>query len=136
MVTAAIGGIALMEGDVPTAVRLGLRSLQANQAMGDVATITLTLRAAAALWSIAGRLEEAATVLGAFEGHCRRYGVRPPMNPDAFLAMGGPLDELIAALERPELAAARAHGETMSTDAVLEYMFEHAAELISEPARP
>ena len=58
------------------------------------------------------------------------------MNPDAFLAMGGPLDELIAALERPELAAARAHGETMSTDAVLEYMFEHAAELISEPARP
>ncbi len=82
MVTAAMGGIALMERDMPTAVRLGLRSLQANQAMGDVATITLTLRAAAALWAVAGRLEEAATVLGAFEGHCRRYGVRPPMNPD------------------------------------------------------
>ena len=111
MVSAAMGGIALMERDVPTAVRLGLRSLQANQAMGDVASITLTLRAAAALWAIAGRLEEAATVLGAFEGHCRRYGVRPPMNPDAFLALGGPLDELLAALEQPELAAARAHGE-------------------------
>ena len=136
MVSAAMGGIALMERDVPTAVRLGLRSLQANQAMGDVASITLTLRAAAALWAVAGRREEAATVLGAFEGHCRRYGVRPPMNPDAFLALGGPLDELLAALEQPELAAARAHGETMSTDAVLDYMFEHAAELTSEPARP
>ncbi len=136
MVSAAMGGIALMERDVPTAVRLGLRSLQANQAMGDVASITLTLRAAAALWAIAGRPEEAATLLGAFEGHCRRYGVRPPMNPDSFLALGGPLDELLAALEQPELAAARAHGESMSTDAVLDYMFEHAAELISEPARP
>ena len=136
MVSAAMGGIALMERDIPTAVRLGLRSLQANQAMGDVATITLTLRAAAALWAVAGRLEEAATVLGAFEGHCRRYGVRPPMNPDVFLALGGPLDELLAALEQPELAAARAHGESMSTDAILDYMFEHAAELISEPARP
>ena len=58
------------------------------------------------------------------------------MNPDGFLALGGPLDELLAALEQPELAAARAHGESMSTDAVLDYMFEQAAELIPEPARP
>jgi predicted ATPase/class 3 adenylate cyclase len=136
LVSAAMGGIALMERDVPTAVRLGLRSLQANQAMGDVASITLTLRAAAALWAIGGRPEEAATLLGAFEGHCRRYGVRPPMNPDVFLALGGPLDELLTTLAQPELAAARAHGESMSTDAVLDYMFEHAAELTSEPARP
>ena len=55
LVSAAMGGIALMERDVPTAVRLGLRSLQANQAMGDVASITLTLRAAAALWAIGRR---------------------------------------------------------------------------------
>ena len=136
LVSAAMGGIALMERDIPTAVRLGLRSLAANQAMGDVASITLTLRAAAAMWAIAGWPEEAATVLGAFEGHCRRYGVSPPMNPDSFLALGGPLDELLAALERPELDAARAHGESMSTEAVLDYMFEHAAELTSEPARP
>ena len=136
MVSAAMGGIALMERDVPNAVRLGLRSLQANQAMGDVASITLTLRAAAALWAIAGQREEAATVLGAFEGHCHRFGVGPPMNPDSFLALGGPLDELLAALEDPELAAARAHGESMSTDAVLNYIYERAAELISEPARP
>ena len=54
LVSAAMGGIALMERDVPAAVRFGLRSLQANQAMGDVASITLTLRAAAALWAIGG----------------------------------------------------------------------------------
>jgi hypothetical protein len=136
MVSAAMGGIALMERDVPTAVRLGMRSLHANQAMGDVASITLTLRAAAALWTIAGKADVGATLLGAFEGHCRRYGVRPPMNPDVFLALGGPLDELLAGLERPELEAAREHGESMSTDAVVDYIVEQAAELIPEPARP
>ena len=135
LVSAAMGGIALMERDIPTAIRFGLRSVQANQAMGDMASITLMLRAAAAAWMIAGRAEDAAMLLGAFEGHCRRYGVRPPMNPDSFLALGGPLDELFAALEQPALASARARGEAMSTDAVIDFMVEHAADLTSEPTR-
>ena len=134
LVTASLGGIALMRRDLPTAIRYGLRSVQANQAMGDVASITLTLRAAAALFSIAGRHEIGATLIGAYEGHCHRYGVRPPMNPDAFLALGGPLDELFALLEQPELAAAKARGEAMSTDAVIDYMLANAADLTSEPA--
>jgi predicted ATPase/class 3 adenylate cyclase len=136
LVAGAMGGIALMERDVPTALRDGVRSLQANQSMGDVASITLMLRAAAAAWMLAGSPEIGATLIGAYEGHCRRYGVRPPMNPDTFLALGGPLDELFAALEQPELAAARAHGEAMSTDAVLDYLFEQAKVLAAEPARP
>ena len=136
LVAGAMGGIALMERDIPTAVEYGVRSLQANQSMGDVASITLMLRAAAAAWTLAGSLEVGATLVGAFEGHCRRYGVRPPMNPDTFIALGGPLDELFAALEQPELAAARAHGEAMSTDAVVDFMFEQAAVLASEPVRP
>ena len=136
MVSAAMGGIALMERDVPTAVRLGLRSLQANQAMGDVASITLRCARLPPCGRSQDKPDVGATLLGAYEGHCRRYGVRPPMNPDSFLALGGPLDELLAALEQPELAAARAHGESMSTDAVVDYMFEQAAELTPEPARP
>jgi predicted ATPase/class 3 adenylate cyclase len=136
LVAGAMGGIALMERDIPTAVEYGVRSLQANQSMGDVASITLMLRAAAAAWTLAGSPEIGATLIGAFEGHCRRYGVRPPMNPDSFLALGGPLDELFAALEQPELAAARAHGEAMSTDAVVDYVFAQAAVLASKPVRP
>jgi hypothetical protein len=101
-----------------------------------VASITLMLRAAAAAWTLAGSPEIGATLIGAYEGHCRRYGVRPPMNPDTFLALGGPLDELFAALEQPNLAAAREHGEAMSTEAVLDYMFEQAKVLSAEPARP
>jgi hypothetical protein len=52
------------------------------------------------------------------------------------MALGGPLEELFAVLEQPELAAAKAHGEAMSTDAVVEYMLEHANDLAPEPARP
>ena len=136
LVSAAMGGIALMERDIPSAVRYGLRAIQANQAMGDVASITLTLRAAAALFTIGQRPDLGATLIGAFEGHCRRYGVRPPMNPDTFLALGGPLDTLFAALDQAELAAARERGESMSTDAAIDFMLAHAAELTSEPARP
>jgi hypothetical protein len=58
------------------------------------------------------------------------------MNPDTFMALGGPLEELFAVLEQPELAAAKAHGEAMSTDAVVEYMLEHANDLAPEPLRP
>ena len=132
----ALGGIALMARDVSGAIRYGMRGLEANRAMGDVASITLMLRAAAALWTIAGRPAVAATLWGAFEGHCRRYGVAPPIDPDALMGLGEPTQELLAALDQPEPAAARAHGESMSTDAVLDYVFEQAAELIPEPARP
>jgi predicted ATPase/class 3 adenylate cyclase len=125
----ALGGIALMERDVPTAIQIGLRGLQSNWIMGDVASITLTLRAAAALWMMAGRPEQAATMFGAFEGHRRRYGVAPPMDPDLYMGLAGSTEELLAVLDRPEFQAARARGEAMSTDAVMAYLFDEAAEL-------
>jgi hypothetical protein len=125
----ALGGIALMESDVPTAIRFGLRGLQSNWIMGDVASITLTLRAAAALWMMAGQPEQAATMFGAFEGHRRRYGVAPPMDPDLYMGLAGSTEELLAVLDRPEFQAARARGEAMSTDAVMAYLFEQATEL-------
>ena len=62
-------------------------------------------------------------------------GLPTEQDLDIFVALGGPLDELLAALEQPELAAARAHGEAMSTDAVIDFMLTHAAELTAEPAR-
>jgi predicted ATPase/class 3 adenylate cyclase len=130
----ALGGIALMEGDVPTAIRIGLRGLQSNWIMGDVASITLTLRAAAALWMMAGRPEQAATMFGAFEGHRRRYGVAPPMDPDLYMGLAGSTEELLAVLDRPEFQAARARGEAMSTDAVMAFLFDEAAELSAATA--
>ena len=133
----ALGGIALTERDVSGAIRYGMRGLEANRAMGDVASITLMLRAAAALWTIAGRPEVAATLLGRIRGtlpSIRRRAPNRTRTPSWDSAR--PTEELLAALDQPELAAARAHGESMSTDAVLDYMFEQAAELTSEPARP
>ena len=137
LASGALGGLAMIERDIPTAVRYGLRSVAANRAIGDLASITLFLRSAASLFMIAGDSEAAATVLGAFEGHCRRYGIKPPLDPDQFLGLGGPTDDLLAmALAEPKLHAAQAHGEAMTTDAVLEYLFEKAAALAPEPLRP
>jgi tetratricopeptide (TPR) repeat protein len=136
LAAASLGGLAMMERDIPTAVRYGLRSVAANRAIGDLASITLFLRSAASLFMITGHSEAAATVLGAFEGHCRRYGIKPPLDPDQFLGLGGPADDLLAAMIEPELQAAHAHGEAMTTDAVLEYLFEQAARLTPEPPRP
>jgi predicted ATPase/class 3 adenylate cyclase len=130
----ALGGIALMERDVPTAIRIGLRGLQSNWIMGDVASITLTLRAASALWMMTGRPEQSATMFGAFEGHRRRYGVAPPMDPDLYMGLAGSTEELLAVLDRPEFQAARARGEAMSTDAVVAYIFDEAAELSAATA--
>ena len=133
----ALGGIALMARDVPGAIRYGMRGLAGEPAMGDVASITLMLRAAAALWTIAGRPAVAATLLGRIRGTLPSIWRRAANRPGR---LDGPRrirpEELLAALDQPELAAARAHGESMSTDAVLDYMFEQAAELIPEPARP
>ena len=136
LASGAIAGLAMMERDIPTAVRYGLRSVAANRAIGDLASITLFLRSAVGLFMVAGEVEAAATVLGAFEAHCRRYGIKPPLDAAQFLGLGGPTDDLVAVLAEPKLHAAHAHGEAMTTDAVLEYLFEQAAALAPEPLRP
>lgn len=130
----ALGGMALSEGDLPAAIRIGLRGLQSNWVMGDVASITLALRAAAAVWLMADRLEQAATMFGAYEGHRRRYGIAPPMDPDLYMGLAGSTEDLLAVVDRPEFQAARERGEAMSTDAVMTYLFDEAAELSTATA--
>ena len=129
LASGALGAVALANRDLPGAINLGLLSLGASYEIRDVASITLLLRSAAFLLVLAQRPDAAATVLGAHEAHCRRYGVKPPVDPESWLHVLGQAGELLAGLDRPELREARLRGEAMTTDGVVAYLFEVAPEL-------
>jgi hypothetical protein len=138
LASGALAAVALAEQDLASAINLGLLSLRSSYEIRDVASITLLLRSAAFLLILAERPEDAATVLGAYESHCRRYGIRPPVDPESWLHVLGQAKELLAALDRPEFREARLRGEAMTTDAVVAFMLERLPELglATEPAVP
>jgi hypothetical protein len=129
LASGALSAVALANRDLPAAVKLGLLSLGSSYEIRDVASITLLLRSAAFLLVLAGRPDVAATVLGAHEAHCRRYGVQPPVDPESWLSVLGQAGNLLAGLDRPELREARLRGEAMTTDGVVAYIFEIAPDL-------
>ena len=118
----------LVLGRLPSAIEYGMRSLRLSHEMGDVASTTIGLRGAAIYAFVAGLGEEAATINGAFEALCRRYGVRPPA---FFEEIAAPTDTAETLLVRPEdYPEATARGERMSLDEVVDYavrMFEDHA---------
>ena len=89
LATTALGGVAFAKGDLDGAVDMGMRGLLISHAMGDVASITLSLQAAAALLYVAGLPAEALTLAAAYGAHGRRYGVQPPLDVDSdWLGLG------------------------------------------------
>ncbi len=81
MTSFAIAGIALQLGALDEAAAWGMRSLLSQYTMGDLASFTLGLRGVSLLCIALGHPGEAALINSAFEGLCRRYGIRPPRNP-------------------------------------------------------
>ena len=71
-----------MLGNVNGAARLVFSALLGAYGMRDVAGATIALPAAALVGIEFGLTEEAALLMGAFEGLCERYGVRPPVGLD------------------------------------------------------
>jgi predicted ATPase/class 3 adenylate cyclase len=124
---ASLGGIALASGDLETAIRMGLRCLQGQHAMGDIASITLSLRGAAVLWHVVGEPRAAATIYAAYEAHCRRYGVRPPLNPEAWMGIDLEIDRVLAELPAGATPEDAERGAAMTTDEAIEYITELAA---------
>ena len=68
-----------MLGDVTSAARWGIQSMLASYGMRDVAGSTIALPIAAIIAIEFGHADDAALIMGAFEGLCERYGVRPPI---------------------------------------------------------
>jgi hypothetical protein len=72
-------------------------------ALRDVGSATIALPAAAIVALEADRPEDAAVLLGAFEGLSERFGVRPPARPEAFLSVD-PYERVAELLDPEELA--------------------------------
>ena len=80
-----------MLGDVVPASRWALRSMLGYFAVRDVASCTVSLPVGAVMAVEVGRTRDAAVIMGAFEGLCERYGVRPPLALGDLIANADPM---------------------------------------------
>ena len=121
-------------GDIPDALRWGLRALRVGASMGDRTSTAIGLRGTALLFLSAGQFEQAATIYGAFESASRRYLVLPRVLPEGILSMGWSTVEAENILHSEEHSAAAARGLAMSWDEGLEYTIEATTEVIAQAA--
>jgi predicted ATPase len=126
LAASALGGIAFARGDLDGALELGMRGLLASHALGDVASITLGLEAAATFMSIVGFPADAVTIDAAYQSHCQRYGVKPPLDVDDWLGLGPVIEEIRTAAASGAFDAEVRMGASMTTDAVIEFLVREA----------
>ncbi|MET0773397.1 MAG: AAA family ATPase, partial [Candidatus Limnocylindrales bacterium] len=91
MTNASLGWAAFVQGDMPSAIRYSVAALVETHAMRDLGTTAISLHVGVLMASMLGKAEEAARLSGAFEGLCRRYGVRPPATLEKFVGDIDPL---------------------------------------------
>jgi len=76
----------------------------------------------AAVWFMAGFPGDAATIYAAYEGHCRRYGVRPPLDLSSWLGLSEAIDNVRAIVASDQFVEEVRRGTSMTTDEVLEFI--------------
>jgi non-specific serine/threonine protein kinase len=113
---ATLGWIAFVGGDLPTAARATADNLRATRSMRDLATTTISLHTGVILGSILGRYEEAATIAGAFQAACERFGVRPPTDLERFIKEVDPIGAARTALGDDAYEAAYERGRALTLD--------------------
>ncbi len=109
-----------MLGNFTEAARWGIQSMLASYGLRDVAGSSIALPIAAIVGLEVGLIEEAAVIMGAFEGLCERYGVRPPLGLEQLLRTTDPTVRLQSLLEPATLAAALDRGRRMSIDEAMD----------------
>jgi hypothetical protein len=132
LASGALSAVSLGFGDLPSALRLLLRCVNLQYAMGDLASTTLSLRSAAVVLFTAGLEPEAATLYGRFDALCRRHGFRPPMDPEAWVTLGWSGEKLAKAVE--PFVEERRQGAEMTTDEALGFLARAAESLDALPA--
>lgn len=126
LASTVLGGIAFMKGDLDGAADLGMRGALASHAMGDVASVTLSLQASAALLYVAGMPGDAVTLEAAYKSHGRRYGVQPPIDVDGWLGLGSVIEAIRTDMEKDEFAEQVRLGSSMTSEGVLEFLVQEA----------
>jgi hypothetical protein len=132
LASGALSAVSAGFGDVAGSIRLSMRCVTLQYAMGDMASTTLSLRAVAVILLTAGLPHEGATMFGRYEALCRRHGFRPPIDPEGWVLLGWSGDRLAAAVEA--YGEERRRGAEMTTDEALALAARMAESLQGEPA--
>ena len=103
-------------GDVEAASRWSLRGLWDAYQLRDVSSTTIGLDIAAIVAHEVDRPEDAAVLLGAFEGLSERYGVKPPLALADLMEMADPYQRARDRLEPEIFEAALERGRRMSLE--------------------
>ena len=109
-----------MLGDVTSAARWGIQSMLASYGMRDVAGSTIALPIAAIIAIEFGHADDAALIMGAFEGLCERYGVRPPIGLEQLIRSTDPGVRLQGIMAPTTLEAALERGRRMTIDEAMD----------------
>jgi tetratricopeptide (TPR) repeat protein len=133
----SLAWVAFGEGDARTAIAFYVRSILLGQAIGDMATTAISLEVAAIGALELGQPEKAATLLGALDTACLRYGVRPPAGLRFLISTKEPRERLREALDDAAIAQWMEVGRRMSLDEAVELFVSIATEagLGLSPAR-
>ncbi|MBA3235666.1 MAG: hypothetical protein H0T59_06720 [Chloroflexi bacterium] len=106
-------------GDLPSALRWSLSAIEGMYALRDVASTTISLPIGATLALLIGRPEDAAVILGAFNGLSDRYGVTPPYALSQLIMGVEPMDQVREQLAPEVLDGALDRGQRMTLDEVM-----------------
>ncbi len=107
-------------GDRVRAGRMGLHAMLTMYGLRDVASTTISLSEGAVIALGRGRPAVAATVMGAFEGLCDRYGVRPPIAIARLIEDAAPLEQARLAMGPIAAEEALERGRRMTLDEAME----------------
>jgi len=117
----SIAWVHLVLGDLREAARWGGRAMRTSWQAGSVADTTFSLRAAAIVAAEAGRWQDAATLLGAYEQFERRFAVRPPVILEVVTGRADPRAVSSKHLGDAAFDAAAGNGRAMSFDEAVDY---------------
>jgi predicted ATPase/class 3 adenylate cyclase len=118
-----------MLGNFDEAAHWGLHAMLGSYGLRDVAGSTIALPIAAVVAIQVGLLEEGALIMGAFEGLCDRYGVKPPMGLEQLIRTTDPAVRLQTLLDPATLAATLERGRRMTVDEAMDVVV-HIADAV------
>ena len=127
MATGALSTFSLQGGDREGAGRWFLETLMVGRELGDDPAMTVALPLmAAVVFELAGPVP-AATIMGAYEGLSKRYGVKMPRVIVETAGRIGPPERASGALDADTYQQAFERGRSMDADEIVTYIIETMA---------
>jgi hypothetical protein len=136
MATGSLSAFSLQVGDREGAARWFLETLEVGRELGDAPAIIVALPLMArSILELAGP-RPAATIMGAYEGLSKRYGVTMPPGLAQAVAFIGPPEQPTGTLDEITRRAAFERGRAMDFDEIVTYIVETTQRLTPSRGGP